>query len=111
MALIVIVLTAVQYDYFVLHRLDKKESLIIVLLGTLIGGELYLVLNLLPTHFFMYGIIISLFFYIWFGVCKQILRRKKEFKYVKLPRGQKIQLKEVLKCIIWELIIISNTLI
>jgi len=83
--LAVLVLFYIQYDYLLLHQLDKIESLIISLLGTILAGELYLVLNLLPTHFFMYGILISIFFYLWLGIGKQILRRNKELKYIKLP--------------------------
>lgn len=82
---IMAVVWAIQYDYFLLHKLDKQEGLIIALIGTIMAGELYLVLNLLPTHFYMYGIIISLFFYIWLGICKQVLRRKKDLKYIKVP--------------------------
>lgn len=83
--LIMAVSIGIQYDFFLLHKLDKKESLIIALIGSIMAGELYLVLNLLPTHFYMYGIVISLFFYIWLGICKQVLRRKKDFKYIKAP--------------------------
>ena len=69
-----------QYDLFRLNQIEAHRSSIYALFGTLLALELVLVLNLLPTHFFMYGLVVSLFFHSWFGIMIQVLHKKKEIK-------------------------------
>lgn len=63
-------------DLFHLYKLNSREVLIYALLGSVLIFELAFVLNLLPTHFFMYGLSIALFYYLWCGIINQVLRRK-----------------------------------
>lgn len=73
---------AIQYDYFLLNKFAARESLVMSGLGTVMALEFSIVLNLLPTHFFMYGLIISLFFYVWLGISRQVLQRRLDSRRV-----------------------------
>ena len=63
----------IQYDLFMLHKLQKQKSLFFSLIGTIMGLEALMINNLLPTQFLFYGLSIMLLFYIWLGVGKQYL--------------------------------------
>lgn len=67
----------IQFDLFSLHKIQSKNSFVFAAFGTILGMELLLVLNLLPTHFFLYGLIIVLFYYVWNELVLQLLKQKK----------------------------------
>lgn len=73
-----------QIDYFLLQQLSIRESILYGLFGTILYGQLFLVMHLLPTHFFLYGLLTALFFYVWLGIMTQVLSRKQE-EIVKVP--------------------------
>lgn len=68
----------VQYDLYSIHKIESRQTLTFAAFGTLLGIQLLLVLNLLPTHFFLYGLIIMLFYYIYNEVVLQLLKKKKQ---------------------------------
>jgi hypothetical protein len=68
----------VQFDYFMLQQRKREEAIVYSLIGTILSLQLVLVLNLLPTHFFLYGLTIVLFFYTWLGIITQALKRRKD---------------------------------
>ena len=74
--IVALVFGIMQFDLLQLHRLEFKESLIFAGLGSILAHQLFVVLNLLPTHFFMYGLFSSLLFYIWNGIGCQVLKRQ-----------------------------------
>jgi len=68
----------IQYDLYALHKLLLKHTMIFAAFGTILGVQLLFVLNLLPTHFFLYGLIIMLFYYIYTELVLQLLKKKKK---------------------------------
>ena len=72
---VALVFWLLQVDQLVLYKIKFPESALFAILGTFLGMQLFFVLNLLPTHFFLYGLFISLFFYSWLGIGRQLLQR------------------------------------
>ena len=90
-AIVALVFWLLQVDQLVLYKIKFPESSLFAILGTFLGMQLFFVLNLLPTHFFLYGLFISLFFYSWLGIGRQVLQRNqtisKSLPYVIIPLG------------------------
>lgn len=74
--IVALVFAIMQFDLLQLHRQDWKESLIFAGLGSVLVHQLFIVLNLLPTHFYMYGLFVGLLFYVWIGIGTRFLRRQ-----------------------------------
>ncbi len=68
----------IQFDLYSIHKIALKHTLIFSAFGTLLGVQLLLVLNLLPTHFFLYGLIIMLFYYIYNELVIQLLKKRQQ---------------------------------
>lgn len=66
----------IQMDMLRLHQFDTLKAFVFALFGTILATELLVALNLLPTHFFMEGAVLALFFYAWFGIGKQFLQKE-----------------------------------
>jgi hypothetical protein len=66
----------IQYDLLLLHKIEKEKSLPFGLISSLLGFQLAVVLYLLPTHFFMYGLIVMLFYYSWNGLVIKSLKKQ-----------------------------------
>lgn len=71
-----VVFWLVQIDLLRLHQFDTLKTAVFALFGTILATELLVALNLLPTHFFMAGMLVALFFYAWLGIGKQFLLKE-----------------------------------
>lgn len=76
--IVIAIVALIQYDLLQLHNVDSRKSQIFTTIGSLLFLQLFIILNLLPTHFFMYGLISALFFYVWLGIGRQALKRELE---------------------------------
>jgi hypothetical protein len=71
-----VVFWLIQIDLLRLHQFDTLKAAVFALFGTILATELLVALNLLPTHFFMEGALVALFFYAWLGIGKQFLLKE-----------------------------------
>lgn len=66
----------IQIDWLRLHQFDLFKATVFALFGTVMATELLVALNLLPSHFFMIGSVMALFFYAWLGIGRQFLLKE-----------------------------------